>query len=309
MQLGELVEKFLNFTCAGKTNETPQAYRTKLNHLLRYLGEGRELSTIEQDHIDEFKIYLLKRTSKRRGKVVVEEALSPFTIRSVLQTTIHMLQWAHKKKYLPVFELRNIEEPECDPKPIELSTFAKILQIAQEYGTEWEQARNTAILYVLRDTGGRVGSIAHMKFEHIDWDSARATVPDKNHPSTLRFSPQTVDAMNKWLLWRSRTDPIKCNNIFIGEKGGPMRRSGIQRMLDMLAKKGEVQEHRHNPHSFRHGYAREAIQAGADISHVAALLNQRNINTCFKYYARYSPDELREFHDRYSPGMSLPYLE
>lgn len=56
-----------------------------------------------------------------------------------------------------------------------------------------------------------------------------------------------------------------------------------------------------NPHSFRHGFAREYIRAGGDIVTLARLLGHENITTTAAFYAVFSDDELQEFHGRYSP--------
>jgi integrase/recombinase XerD len=53
---------------------------------------------------------------------------------------------------------------------------------------------------------------------------------------------------------------------------------------------------RHNPHAFRHGFARGALQNGADISTVAQLLGHSDVSITVRFYARWSDEELKAKH-------------
>lgn len=49
-------------------------------------------------------------------------------------------------------------EPDVEPKPITAVTFSKLVKTATTMGEYWEQVRNVALLYCLRDTGGNASA-------------------------------------------------------------------------------------------------------------------------------------------------------
>lgn len=153
--LDALIDQFIAEICAGKTNETPAAYLTKLRYL-----EQQQVDEISQQIIDQFRIWLLTCKTKVRGKRGVNSSLSPFTIRTVITTVRHFLRWASGRGYLPKMALKNIKEPQPDPKPISQQTFERLLNAANCLIYGWERAKNIAILLVLRDAGGQYGSLA-----------------------------------------------------------------------------------------------------------------------------------------------------
>lgn len=305
MRLGELLDMFVFNVCAGKANQTASAYRSKLRHLEKYLGEDRE--SFGQDDIDNFKIFLLERKTKRRGGIEVKGQLSKFTLRSVFATTHHFLKWAGEKGHLPSLELENIKEPAADPKPVTEMTVNALLASARQVGQEWEQARNTAIIYTLRDTGGRVGAIARIDIDNLDLAAGTAIAPDKNDQlSWLWFNAPTIQAISAWLDVRNQLLP-KDQYLFTGARGHGLSCEGIRRVLSRLASAAGVTG-RHNPHAFRHAFARDSILAGADLSQVSNMMGHKGIVVTYKYYSRWTHKEIKVAHRKYSPGAKLPEL-
>lgn len=298
----KLIADFLSDVTAGKTNETPKSYQSKLQHLVKFLGEA----PITQDRIIEFRKHLLTRRSHYRGSREVDGPLSRFTVRSVLATTRHLLRWAYKRGHLPQIELLNIEEPTPDPKAIADDTVTRMLLTVPKVGEVWEQTRNMAIMYCLIDTGARVGSLARLEVSNLMLDDGYATALDKRDQwSWLHMSPVTVERIRDWLGIRHTRHPSD-DRVFTGHRHHGMSREGIRRVLNRLATTAGVEHARHNPHSFRHAFAREAILAGASLNQVAEMLNHRGIVVTHKYYARWEHTrEVAKFHNKFSPIRKL----
>lgn len=302
--IAALIDAFVADVCAGKTNETARSYRSKLSHLIRYLGDS-QLPT--QQNINHYKTYLLTRDTHYKGKKLVKGPLSKFTVRTVLTTTRHLLHWSYKRGHLPLIELVNIREPTPEPKAISDDTVARMLLAVPRVGPRWVQVRNYALMYCLIDTGARSGSLARLETGDLRLDEGYATVLDKGDQwSWLYFSDATVERLRSWLEMRYTRLPSD-DRIFTGYRGTGLTRQGIARTLNALAAAAGVDHYRHNAHSFRHAFARSAILAGASLNQVAEMLNHRGIVVTHKYYARWERGkEVREFHTRYSPGRLLP---
>ncbi len=296
----DLFTMFVEDVCAGKTNETPAAYWNKLQYLQRYLDEN-QLSQIDQKTIDGFRKWILNRREKVRGKKIIQAHLSPFTIRTVLTTVRHFLRWGCDQGLLTKITLVNIKEPFPDPKAITQNTFQQLLESAQKIINDWERLRNVALLLILRDTGGRCGAIARIEIENIDLETGVVTVRDKGDRLNCLFLTQTsIGAIKNWLEVRNR-QICNDNYLFQNTKGYALKHLGIRRTLNTLAEKAGVKHERHNPHSFRHAFARDTLLAGADLSQTSQLMNHTTIITTARYYARWSKRELVEIHRRFSP--------
>jgi hypothetical protein len=61
----------------------------------------------------------------------------------------------------------------------------------------------------------------------------------------------------------------------------------------------------HNPHAWRHTFAKMAIMNGADLTMVQRLMGHRSIKITADYYSHYAVDELALIHDRVSPVAGL----
>jgi site-specific recombinase XerD len=204
--------------------------------------------------------------------------------------------------------LTQIAEPPVDPKAVSTETVDRLLMAALRTGEIWERVRNTALLYVLRDCGCRVGAVANLDMGNLDLARTSACSPDKNGKlCKMRFCPNTVQAIRDWLSWRSIRKP-KDYRVFTGERGKGLSREGIERVLRRLAIAAGVEHERHNPHAFRHAFARDSLLAGADLSRVSQDMGHSSVVVTHKFYARWEDDELLEFHQRFSPGQSLPEI-
>ncbi len=71
-------------------------------------------------------------------------------------------------------------------------------------------------------------------------------------------------------------------------------------MLERTAQRAQLRG-RFNPHAFRHAFARDMLDNGADLATVSQLLGHRSIETTARFYARWSDEELHRKHQRFSP--------
>lgn len=157
--------------------------------------------------------------------------------------------------------------------------------------------RDKAILAVFADTGARLGGVLSMTIPNTNLETRQALIIEKGKkPHTVFFTTFTARLISMWLLERGDLpNQALWTNLIVGT---PFTHSGIHEMLKRLKQRAHIQG-RVNPHSFRHNFARQYIQAGGDISTLARLLGHADIQTTHQYYAVFSPDELQEMHDKH----------
>ena len=312
-RLSRKIDAFVDDVCAGKLNETPAAYRAKLRRLDQWMDErGLSVKRLRGADIEEFCRDLLRRSSKRVGARVMHSPLSPFTIRSCLMTTRHFLKWAARRGLTRGGLADHITIPRMPaglPKAIEAHTVIALLEAASRTGAAWEQARNLALLYLLRDTGARIGGIIDADFDDLDLKHRKLLVQTKGEKSqNLYLSTPTLAALREWLRHRAELHP-KDRKLFLSCRGRGLQRSSIYSLIARIKRNvlGVVQG-RINPHAYRHAWARDALTAGADITKVALTLGN-SLRVTAEYYALWSDGELQAAHAKYSPGANLPIIK
>lgn len=307
MLLSRAVGLFLVSVCAGKTNETPRAYKTKLDKLISVLGDV-PIETIRASDLEQFRQYLLTQPVKRRGNAWINEPLSVWYIRGVLRVTKQFFRWCAENEHLPgdpAYRLKLPKAPQTLPKAIDSGVFAKLLEAASSSGDTWARVRNVAFLCLLRDTGARVSGLLNAMVSDVDLASGVILVTEKGKARPVFFCAASRSALGRWLDVRAVL-PVACDNLFVGRSGCRLSRSGVYQLLDRLGDVAGVVGARFNPHSFRHAFARDVLRAGADLSEASQMMGHSGLAVTGDYYARWLPSELQAVHRRTSPGASLP---
>ena len=312
MTITPYIETFLQSVCAGKDNETESAYRSKLKRLDKWMSEhSLELQSLTCSHIERFRQSMQEQKTVRRGSKLVAGKLSPYTIHTVLRTVKHFITWAHKRGLTAcdLTEFRIHPPPLPDPKAAEASNVLALLLTASHMGEPWERARNLAMLYVLRDTGGRISAILNSDLDNLDLCEGRLYTKEKgDKPATLFLNAPTVAALKEWILYRPQLEP-KDEHLFISFKGTRLTRSGFYSLLHRLISAGNLGGRgRLNPHAFRHALARDFLNAGGDITKLSQLMHHSTIRVTSDYYARWSDGELKNAHAQFSPGAKMPII-
>lgn len=306
MRVSSAINLYLASVCAGKQNETPQAYRTKLNKLMAVLDDV-ELETITAGDLEQFRQYLLTQPVKRRGSAWVNAPLSVWYVRGVLRVVKQFFKWCADNDHVTSDPARNLkvpQKPQVLPKAIDQVTFDKLLAAAVSSGDVWARARDVAFLCLLRDTGGRVSGLLAACVGDVDLNGGALLVTEKGKARAVFFCAASKAALESWLQVRYTLN-VASDALFIGRSGRGLRRPGVYRLLERLARLAGVEGLRHNPHSFRHAFARDSLRAGADLSQVSQMMGHSGVGVTSDYYARWLPSELQEVHKLTSPGAKI----
>lgn len=177
-----------------------------------------------------------------------------------------------------------------DMTPEERETRARVIAHETKYA-----ARRLALLLFFLDTGARLGGICGLTRDRLDLDNGRALVVEKGeNVRTVFFSDQTATAVRAWLQLRDDDNP----SVFAIK---PFR---ARQMLDSLAETAGV-DGIHNPHAFRHTFAKMAILKGADLSMVQRFLGHSSVKVTSDFYSHWNVAELARVHQKVSPVALL----
>lgn len=228
------------------------------------------------------------------GRAAQAGGLSPVTLRGYIRAWRAFFNWCVEAALLassPARKLKLPPMPRQPPKAIDRADMDRLIETAR-----LSSARDYAIVCILADSACRVSGLCALTLDNLDLDHAQAIVTEKGQMRFLLFTPRTVDAIRAYLRERPA---VPDRALFIGQRQGRLKPGGVHALLDRLARRSGVTG-RHNPHSFRHGWARAALANGAEISAVAHVLGHRQIQTTYEFYGRWNTAELHALHDRYS---------
>lgn len=306
MRLDQAIDEYiLAGEADGLRPATRRWYQSLLNAFKGECKGGTQLTAISTTMIREYIKKLREQESRYINapqKPQQQGGLSDETIKGHITALHAFWAWA-AREYSINNPMSNIKRPRrritAAPKAIESADFVKLLNAT---GEDINGIRDRAILAFLADTGCRLGGLLGLKLEHLFLDDRRAVVQEKGDKSRMvYFTMLTRLMLDRWLHFRTSETPYVFVSMNTGEK---LTDSGLNQILRRLKARAGVKG-RVNPHAFRHNFARSYIKNGGDLATLAKLLGHSDINTTAEYYAVFTPEELAEQHEKYSPMRNL----
>lgn len=164
-------------------------------------------------------------------------------------------------------------------------------------------ARDRALFESLYSTGCRVSEIASLRVDCLDLGAGRSRVLGKGSKErVVFFGQEAVAAVKAWLPFREarlRDCGLECPYLFINARGGRLTERGVQYLLDKRSALSGMDK-RPSPHAFRHSFATHALEGGADIRSVQALLGHESISTT-QVYTHVDLARLRDVYKKAHP--------
>jgi integrase/recombinase XerD len=282
MQLSTTVTRFLSEQQGIVSPSTTKWYTWRLQ-LLNPLYDS-SLGAISTDDL------------RKIWQQLAQRDLSPYTLFGIIVAWRSFFNWCVRNGHLtssPAAGLKKPPLPDEPPKAVSQDDLTRMIRESQS------NPRDYAIICFLADTGCRVGGLVGLCIKDVDLERARAVVHEKglggkSKTRTVYMKPRTVQTLRDYLDTRGQTGPF----LFYGEKGH-LTDCGVRQMLERVAKRARVKG-RCNPHAFRHGFARGALDNGLDLATLAQLMGHADVSTTARFYARWSDEELKRKHDKVS---------
>lgn len=312
MLLSEAIERLIIETkFANRSKATVQFYKRRLRPLLEFLGDV-PIETITRHDLLRFIAYLRDRETLYDDHPIreaIEQALSIATINGFIRAVRRLFHYLEEEGLIsnnPARKLRRIKDGAKEPRGIEREDFLALLKTTCA-GTDLD-LRDRASLFVLFDTGCRIGGLCGIKLEDIFFDRGLLRLTEKGSKTRyVPFLPITAQALRAWLEVRPQN---RGDYLFVGlapNSRGRLTDSGVRQMLKRRAEEAGVTG-RVNPHSFRHNFAREYLLDGGDMATASDLMGHKGIEVLKENYAIFNVRELQEKHKLHSPLAQLQAL-
>jgi site-specific recombinase XerD len=160
--------------------------------------------------------------------------------------------------------------------------------------------RDAALIRTLYASGCRVSELSGANLDDLDLVSGRLMVRGKGRKQRLVFlTPDAVESIKVYLKMRSERYGKPEGPLFINKNGGRISEKGIYNMVVKRSRESDVQK-KVSPHTFRHSFATELLNQGADIRAVQEMLGHSSLSTT-QTYTHTTMSRLKNIYDNCHP--------
>ena len=157
--------------------------------------------------------------------------------------------------------------------------------------------RNKAIIFLLYSSGVRVSELCNITMNSINIEDRYIIVTGKgNKTRVCPFSKKCKDAIENYLHFERNTCSKNDNNyLFINKYGDKITTRSIESILSKISLElfGNTKLH---PHIFRHTYATNLLNNGADLRTVQELLGHSSLITT-QIYTHLAKEEINNIYE------------
>ncbi len=157
--------------------------------------------------------------------------------------------------------------------------------------------RNLLILELLYATGMRIGELTNVKMKDIDRSSGAIKVLGKGSKERYVFYGSYADDILDLYLRDGRYKLLKgkiSDYLFINKNGKVLSDRYIRKIINDVVRKCEIDYHI-SPHTLRHTFATDMLNAGADLMTVKELLGHSTIDTT-GIYTHVSNEQIKKVY-------------
>lgn len=259
----------------GKSAHTVKAYIHDLTGFAQWFaqttGDAFDPQAIGPRDIAEYRSYLLTRGKK------------PATVNRRLVALQRFYKWAQKQGHttnnpFEVLEgIRVKQQQGIAPKWLDSHQQMALLRAVRK----GKSLRDLAMIELMMKTGLRVSELVDLKVTDVELgERAGRVIVREGKGGKYRDVPLSREvryALETYLQERSEEDSQR---LFLGQRG-PINVPGVQYLVAKYAYQARLQDV--TPHSLRHTFGKNLVDAGVSLEQVAALLGHESLDTVMIY--------------------------
>ena len=311
----DYIREFLEY-CEIEKNKSLKTVRNYDHYLRRFADfavteqDITKPGQITLDTVRAYRLYLNRLTDERTGRrlKLITQNYHVIAVRAFLKYLA--------KRDVDTLSAEKIELAKSPSREVEVMSndeVDRIKEATKHEENEVAQLRDKAILELLFSSGVRVSVLVQLKIKHLNFERGEFTVRGKGDKLRLVFmSDEAIQAVQEYLKKRHDNNPaLFVSHSKIGnavEKqmesmtGGREQVPGltarsVQRLVKKYAMLAGIM-HKVTPHIFRHSFATDLLQNGADIRSVQTLLGHASITTT-QIYTHVTNSQLRDVHKKF----------
>jgi integrase/recombinase XerD len=168
--------------------------------------------------------------------------------------------------------------------------------------TQWEGARDAAVIELFYSCGLRISELSGLVLRDVSLEEGQVRVKGKG--MKVRIVPlggRASQSVQQWLSFRNSAAPVAArdNALFISRRGRGMSVTSVWRVVKHYARAADLPGNV-TPHMLRHSFATHLLDHGADLRAVQEMLGHADISTT-QIYTHVSDERLRKAHEQFHP--------
>src|SRR3954471_7278739 len=271
----QLVGRFLQDLQRQETSpKTRQAYRLDILHFAgwfaRTVGESFSPEAVTPTDVREY-----------RGYLITVEKRQPATVNRRLAALRRFFQWAKATglaKELPTDNVKGVASSPRAPHWLDKRDIDRLIRTVERHGN----TRDLAIVLTLRHTGIRVSELSALKVGDVETSERKGTLTVRSGKGNkFRVLPLNVDARRAIAAYLEVRPTVSADQLFIGQRGQGISSRAVELLVTKYGRLAGLEGV--TPHTLRHSFGKHALDAGADLVSVAALLGHQRLETTAIY--------------------------
>jgi len=259
-----------------------------------YLGQVRKFATwFQQTNGEALAAANLTNIDVReyRAHLLAGGETAPASINLALGAIRAYGRWQMARgrlKHNPVKGVREVRLPPAPIRWLDKPSQSRLLRELEKdlAAARTEPARRAAVLrhslvVFLLNTGLRVGEVCKLYDSDVKVGERSGTVEVRyakaNTTRTVQLNVPARKAITDWRAVRPATDR---RQLFLSQRGTPLQRRNVQKMLEAFSQRIGAKV---TPHTLRHTFAKNLVNAGIEIEQVALLMGHASIATTAVY--------------------------
>lgn len=195
-------------------------------------------------------------------------------ILSSLKNYYDYLEYKHLIEYNPLKDLNRPKKEKRLPNFINNNDYEEIIKKSLER-TDFIGRRNTLLLELLYSSGIRISEAINIKIKDINISDKSIRILGKGSKMRIvYFGEYAKEYLEEYLKVRNSS----LEYLFLNKNNTPLTRRGAEYIVSNLVKTSLLKK-KVTPHTFRHSYATEMLNNGADIRSVQELLGHSSLST------------------------------
>lgn len=295
VKIVENICKFLDYleNIKNYSNNTIINYEKDLTEFNKFINK-KNYNDIDYNLLRKYVEYLYNNNYK------------PSTINRKISSVKSLFKYLKQKEIIKENKttlLSSVKNSKTLPKNIVFSDLEKLLNAPKDdvFGF-----RDKAILETLYSSGIRVSELVNIKLKDVELSDSRIKILGKG--SKERYVLYGNLAKEKLLNYVKYSRGVLLGNkqsdyLFLNKNGEKLTTRGIRVIIDNIIKKNNLKI-KVNPHMFRHTFATDLLEGGADLKTVKDLLGHENIETT-GIYTHISNERLRNVYLNSHPRAKL----
>jgi integrase/recombinase XerC/integrase/recombinase XerD len=285
MITSDAINKFLmEQRLRGNTEKTVRGYKGFLNRFDGYMVKQgvTDLSDISIDRINEYQLYINEKKAERGHN----EKLTKKSVQTYMRHVKVFMAYCYEQGYLSEEISKKIRIPKAETNIIRIIMDNEVDMIIASFKkcVPWLELRNTAITYLLLDCGLRLGEVARIMYDDINFDKGYIFVKGKGRKErVVPMGEKLRKALELYIDKRITADTPKGDKyLFLSARYKPITEYTMYDLMKRI--KADTGIKRIHAHLFRHTFATNFLIYGlGDVYELSRLLGHGDIKITEQY--------------------------